>query len=180
MFIAGDAAHVHSPLGGQGMNTGIADAMNLGWKLAAAVRGTRAGLAAGQLRGRAPSRRRGGAAADRRVQPAGARPVQGAATGSDPRHRRDHPVARGPSVHGGTPQPDRHRLSARVARRSPHGRQADARRRLRRHPALRTAARGPVRDGRRPRDVEVDRADVVHAVHRDRDLPAAVLVRPDG
>ncbi|HYR17739.1 MAG TPA: FAD-dependent monooxygenase, partial [Mycobacterium sp.] len=38
VFIAGDAAHVHSPLGGQGMNTGIGDAMNLGWKLAAAVR----------------------------------------------------------------------------------------------------------------------------------------------
>jgi 2-polyprenyl-6-methoxyphenol hydroxylase-like FAD-dependent oxidoreductase len=40
VFIAGDAAHVHSPLGGQGMNTGIADAMNLGWKLAADIRGT--------------------------------------------------------------------------------------------------------------------------------------------
>jgi 2-polyprenyl-6-methoxyphenol hydroxylase-like FAD-dependent oxidoreductase len=39
-FIAGDAAHVHSPLGAQGMNTGIQDAMNLGWKLAAAVGGT--------------------------------------------------------------------------------------------------------------------------------------------
>ncbi|MFC5831499.1 FAD-dependent oxidoreductase [Nonomuraea insulae] len=39
LFLAGDAAHVHSPLGGQGMNTGIQDAMNLGWKLAAAVRG---------------------------------------------------------------------------------------------------------------------------------------------
>ena len=38
-FIAGDAAHVHSPLGAQGMNTGIQDAMNLGWKLAAAVNG---------------------------------------------------------------------------------------------------------------------------------------------
>ena len=38
-FIAGDAAHVHSPLGAQGMNTGIQDAMNLGWKLAAAVQG---------------------------------------------------------------------------------------------------------------------------------------------
>jgi 2-polyprenyl-6-methoxyphenol hydroxylase-like FAD-dependent oxidoreductase len=38
-FLAGDAAHVHSPLGGQGMNTGIGDAMNLGWKLAAAVHG---------------------------------------------------------------------------------------------------------------------------------------------
>jgi 2-polyprenyl-6-methoxyphenol hydroxylase-like FAD-dependent oxidoreductase len=38
VFLAGDAAHVHSPLGGQGMNTGLGDAMNLGWKLAAAVR----------------------------------------------------------------------------------------------------------------------------------------------
>ena len=50
MFLAGDAAHVHSPLGGQGMNTGIGDAMNLGWKLAAAVRGCGAALAARQLR----------------------------------------------------------------------------------------------------------------------------------
>src|SRR6516165_9460189 len=39
VFIAGDAAHVHSPLGAQGMNTGIQDAMNLGWKLAQAVGG---------------------------------------------------------------------------------------------------------------------------------------------
>jgi 2-polyprenyl-6-methoxyphenol hydroxylase-like FAD-dependent oxidoreductase len=39
VFLAGDAAHVHSPLGGQGMNTGIQDAANLGWKLAAAVQG---------------------------------------------------------------------------------------------------------------------------------------------
>jgi 2-polyprenyl-6-methoxyphenol hydroxylase-like FAD-dependent oxidoreductase len=40
VFIAGDAAHVHSPLGAQGMNTGIQDAMNLGWKLAATIGGT--------------------------------------------------------------------------------------------------------------------------------------------
>lgn len=39
VFLAGDAAHVHSPLGGQGMNTGLGDAINLGWKIAAAVRG---------------------------------------------------------------------------------------------------------------------------------------------
>jgi len=38
-FIAGDAAHVHSPVGGQGMNTGIGDAANLAWKLAAVVGG---------------------------------------------------------------------------------------------------------------------------------------------
>ena len=39
VFLAGDAAHVHSPLGGQGMNTGIQDAMNLGWRLGGAVAG---------------------------------------------------------------------------------------------------------------------------------------------
>lgn len=39
VFLAGDAAHIHSPLGGQGLNTGLGDAMNLGWKLASAVRG---------------------------------------------------------------------------------------------------------------------------------------------
>ena len=39
VFLAGDAAHVHSPAGGQGMNTGIQDAYNLGWKLAAVVKG---------------------------------------------------------------------------------------------------------------------------------------------
>ncbi|MGD9573044.1 MAG: FAD-dependent monooxygenase [Thermoleophilia bacterium] len=38
-FLAGDAAHIHSPAGGQGMNTGLQDAFNLGWKLALAVRG---------------------------------------------------------------------------------------------------------------------------------------------
>ncbi|WP_042364354.1 FAD-dependent monooxygenase [Streptacidiphilus neutrinimicus] len=39
VFLAGDAAHCHSPAGGQGMNTGLQDAANLGWKLVAAVRG---------------------------------------------------------------------------------------------------------------------------------------------
>lgn len=39
VFLAGDAAHVHSVVGGQGMNTGIQDAFNLGWKLAAVVCG---------------------------------------------------------------------------------------------------------------------------------------------
>lgn len=39
VFLAGDAAHIHSPAGGQGMNTGIQDAANLAWKLAFALRG---------------------------------------------------------------------------------------------------------------------------------------------
>lgn len=38
-FLVGDAAHIHSPVGAQGMNTGIQDAWNLGWKLAMAVKG---------------------------------------------------------------------------------------------------------------------------------------------
>jgi 2-polyprenyl-6-methoxyphenol hydroxylase-like FAD-dependent oxidoreductase len=39
IFIAGDAAHIHAPMGGQGMNVGIQDAMNLAWKLAGVVHG---------------------------------------------------------------------------------------------------------------------------------------------
>jgi 2-polyprenyl-6-methoxyphenol hydroxylase-like FAD-dependent oxidoreductase len=39
VLLAGDAAHIHSPLGGQGLNLGLGDAMNLGWKLAFTIRG---------------------------------------------------------------------------------------------------------------------------------------------
>jgi len=40
VLLAGDAAHVHAPDGGQGLNTGVQDAVNLGWKLAQVVNGT--------------------------------------------------------------------------------------------------------------------------------------------
>ena len=40
VLLAGDAAHLHSPVGGQGLNTGVQDAVNLGWKLAQVVYGT--------------------------------------------------------------------------------------------------------------------------------------------
>jgi 2-polyprenyl-6-methoxyphenol hydroxylase-like FAD-dependent oxidoreductase len=40
VLLAGDAAHVHSPVGGQGLNIGVQDAVNLGWKLAQVVHGT--------------------------------------------------------------------------------------------------------------------------------------------
>jgi 2-polyprenyl-6-methoxyphenol hydroxylase-like FAD-dependent oxidoreductase len=63
VVLAGDAAHVHSPLGGQGMNTGIQDAMNLGWKPGRGGPRDRAGVAAGQLRGRAAPGRRAGSPA---------------------------------------------------------------------------------------------------------------------
>lgn len=40
VLFAGDAAHIHSPVGGQGLNLGVQDAMNLGWKLASHINGT--------------------------------------------------------------------------------------------------------------------------------------------
>jgi len=40
VFLAGDAAHVHSPIGGLGLGTGVQDAVNLGWKLAQVIKGT--------------------------------------------------------------------------------------------------------------------------------------------
>ena len=43
VLLAGDAAHVHSPFGGQGMSLGLCDAANLGWKLAAVLRGEKGG-----------------------------------------------------------------------------------------------------------------------------------------
>ncbi len=39
LFLVGDAAHIHAPMGGQGLNVGLQDAMNLGWKLAAVIQG---------------------------------------------------------------------------------------------------------------------------------------------
>jgi 2-polyprenyl-6-methoxyphenol hydroxylase-like FAD-dependent oxidoreductase len=56
VFLLGDAAHIHSPVGGQGMNTGIGDAINLAWKLAAVIRGTRPLLAAKLLDSYEPER----------------------------------------------------------------------------------------------------------------------------
>lgn len=74
VFLAGDAAHVHSPVGGQGMNTGIQDAFNLGWKLALAAQG----LAAPGLLDSYEDERRPVAQAVLRATDAGTRIVLGA------------------------------------------------------------------------------------------------------
>ncbi len=52
-FLLGDAAHIHSPVGAQGMNTGLQDAYNLAWKLALVVKGRADGALLDVLRGRA-------------------------------------------------------------------------------------------------------------------------------
>ena len=59
-FLLGDAAHVHSPAGAQGMNTGLQDAYNLAWKLALVVAGPRRRGAARHLRAGAHARSRSG------------------------------------------------------------------------------------------------------------------------
>src|ERR1700743_852604 len=59
LFLACVAAHVHSPAGGQGMNTGIQDAYNLGWKLAAVLRGAPPGLLDSYQAERRPGAARG-------------------------------------------------------------------------------------------------------------------------
>ncbi|UHD46903.1 FAD-dependent monooxygenase [Aureimonas altamirensis] len=67
VFLAGDATHIHPPTGGQGMNTGIQDAWNLGWKLAAVLRG---GVDAGLLDSYEVERRPVGAAVLERTRQA--------------------------------------------------------------------------------------------------------------
>lgn len=178
VFLAGDAAHVHSPLGGQGMNTGIGDAMNLGWKLAATLRGDAPDwlLASYQgerhpvgatvlmltdafnqlVLGRSPVRRAVQKFVIRSILRFGPsrRMLRGRLTGlgiAYPAGRRDHRLVgrRMPDVDCGD-----HRLYELL--RSGHF-------------VLVTS-----------RPADVDGLGVVAAVHRDAGLPAAVLVRPDG
>ena len=179
VFIAGDAAHVHSPLGGQGMNTGIGDAMNLGWKLAEAVRGSaptwlldsyegeRLPVGAAVLRltdafnqlvlGRSRAQRLIRAIAIGTITrvPAGRRFMGGQLSqlgiGYPRASRGDHRMV-------GRRMPDVDCGGTRLYELLREGRFAMV-----------------TREG-----VDVDGSDVVHAVHHDDGLPAAVLVRPDG
>ncbi|MDT0307366.1 FAD-dependent monooxygenase [Streptomyces sp. DSM 44917] len=68
VFLAGDAAHVHSPAGGQGLNTGVQDGYDIGWKLAAVVRGADAALLDSYQAERRPTAVRAVANADRQTK----------------------------------------------------------------------------------------------------------------
>ena len=180
-FIAGDAAHVHSPLGAQGMNTGIQDAVNLGWKLAAAVSGSAPGWLLDSYQ---TERHRVGAnvlkltdafnqlalgtSLPRRVIrrivitllvriPVTKRMLQGRLTGigiSYPRPHGAHPLT-------GRRMPDVDCSGSRLYELMRDGRFV-------------LATRDKLRPGR------CDNTVVTVAVHADPSLPEAVLVRPDG
>lgn len=178
VFLAGDAAHVHSPLGGQGMNTGIGDAMNLGWKLAAAVHGTAPSWLLDSYEG---ERHPVGAAVLRLTDA-----FNQLVVGRSKIQRMLQTIVIGTVTR--IPRTKRfmaERLTQ-IGIAYPHGRQDDP---LvgKRMPdiecdGLRLYER--LRDGKfvlvTAEPVTVERTDVVCAVDRHPDLPDAILIRPDG
>jgi 2-polyprenyl-6-methoxyphenol hydroxylase-like FAD-dependent oxidoreductase len=177
-FLAGDAAHVHSPLGGQGMNTGLGDAMNLGWKLAAASRGTappwlldtyekeRHPVGAGVLRlTDAFNQLVLGTSAARRA-------VRSAALGVFLRIPRSRKMMAERVSGIGIAYPRSREEDWMVGRRMPDI-ECDG-----------TRVYELLREGRfvlvTAVPVEVDRGDIVHTVDTHPELPDAILVRPDG
>jgi 2-polyprenyl-6-methoxyphenol hydroxylase-like FAD-dependent oxidoreductase len=177
VFLAGDAAHVHSPLGGQGMNTGIGDAMNLGWKLAAAVAGS------------APPWLLGSYEAER--HPVGAEVLQltDAFNQLVLSHSRMGRLLRTALIGTATRVPRGRRLIGErlsgIGIAYPHQRGDDW---LvgRRMPDIVCDGKRVyelLRDGKfvlaTAAPVELDRPDIVHAVDAHPELPDAVLVRPD-
>jgi 2-polyprenyl-6-methoxyphenol hydroxylase-like FAD-dependent oxidoreductase len=68
VFLAGDAAHCHSPAGGQGLNTGVQDGYDIGWRLAAVLRGADAALLDGYEAERRPAALRAVRNADRQTR----------------------------------------------------------------------------------------------------------------
>ncbi|MFI5662056.1 FAD-dependent monooxygenase [Streptomyces sp. NPDC051684] len=200
VLLAGDAAHIHLPAGGQGLSIGVQDAFNLGWKLAATVRGTapaglldtyhaerhpvaarvlRTTLAQGTLNltGRAVAPMRS-VMAELIALPAVARHLSGLVSGLDVRYAPDEPVE------GATHPLLGARLADRELRRADGG--VDRVARLL-HPArgvLITAdATGATADAAAP---WADRVDVVRVEtfpagpEEDAAPVESVLVRPDG
>jgi 2-polyprenyl-6-methoxyphenol hydroxylase-like FAD-dependent oxidoreductase len=179
VFIAGDAAHVHSPLGGQGMNTGIGDAMNLGWKLCAAVRETAPGWLLDSYEG---ERHPVGAAVLRLTDA-----FNQLVLGRSKAQRLVSTLAIGVL----TRVPAGRRFMAgrlsQIGVGYPRGSRSDHRMVGKRMPDVDCGGARLyelLREGRfvlaTAEGVDIDGSDVVHAVHHDAKLPAAVLVRPDG
>jgi 2-polyprenyl-6-methoxyphenol hydroxylase-like FAD-dependent oxidoreductase len=177
-FIAGDAAHVHSPLGAQGMNTGIQDAMNLGWKLAAAVNGT---APDGLLDTYQTERHRVGAQV-LKLTDAFNQLVLGR---SLPRRVFRRVAITALLNIGATKRMMQGRLSGigiRYPR--PHGAHPLTGRRMPDVDCSGTRLYERMRDGRfvllTRAGLDLGRSDITVAVHADSALPPAVLVRPDG
>jgi 2-polyprenyl-6-methoxyphenol hydroxylase-like FAD-dependent oxidoreductase len=179
VFVAGDAAHVHSPLGGQGMNTGIGDAMNLGWKLAEDVHGT----APGWLLDSYEAERHPVGAEVLQLTDAfnqivlgrswAARAVRTIAVGTVTRVPFGRRFLAGRLSQIGIRYPRTSREDHRMVGQRMADVDCDG---ARLYELLRKGRFVLVsREG-----VDVDRSDVVHGVHHDAKLPAAVLVRPDG
>lgn len=190
VFLAGDAAHVHSPIGALGMNTGIQDAMNLGWKLAAASRGWAPPLLLDTYHA---ERHQVGRAALRvtdllqriTVAPApvrAVRPLLARAVLAIP------PVRRGlrRRVSGlsiGYSPPRRCGAHRWIGRRAPDARVGDARlyELLRSGRFLLITTSANCQSENIARTDWADRVDVVHAAaDNTRDWPAITLIRPDG
>lgn len=177
-FIAGDAAHVHSPLGAQGMNTGIQDAMNLGWKLAAALSGT----APDWLLDSYELERHAVGADVLKLTDAFNQLVLGR---SLPR-RMFRRVAITVLLNiGKTKRMMRGRLSGiGISYPHPHGAHPLTGQRMPDVDCSGTRLYELMRDGRfvlaTRGQLDIGRADVTIAVHADPTLPEAVLVRPDG
>jgi 2-polyprenyl-6-methoxyphenol hydroxylase-like FAD-dependent oxidoreductase len=178
VFIAGDAAHVHSPLGGQGMNTGIGDAMNLGWKLAAAVRRS----APPWLLDSYENERHPVGATVLKLTDAFNQLVLGRSKAQ----RKVQSLAVG--VLTRIPRTKRmmgERLSG-IGIAYPHGRDDDwmVGRRMPDIDCDGTRLYERLREGKfvlvTAEPVELDRPDIVHTVDKHPELPDAVLVRPDG
>ena len=93
MFVAGDAAHIHSPFGGQGMNTGLGDVWNLAWKLDLALRGRRRPQAAARQLHRRAAADHQGSRRDHRPDDPGHGDAEPVRTGAS---RHDHPGAVAP------------------------------------------------------------------------------------
>ena len=131
VILAGDAAHLFTPTGGFGMNTGMDDASNLAWKLAAVVQGWGGPRLAANLRDRAP--------ADRRAQHhRSARPQQ------EPRQHADHRGdGRGHAGRCGSSRPGQRASLDTSARSSPRSACSSARAMTDRRSSPRTARRRP-------------------------------------